>query len=208
VLVTTETPRARRGPYRKGLERRREIVQAAADLFATSGYASTSMRELAQRVGLTQAGLLHHFASKEELLTEVLGLRQESLEAALDAIPDGDFAERMHEVARHGADNVGLTSLFVVLSAEASSPNHPAHAYFAEHYRRSTEDAAERLAQATTGGGALGPDDREAVAALALAVLDGLQLQQRYRPDLDVTAAADAFWRLLGLDPGANTNRV
>jgi AcrR family transcriptional regulator len=195
------TTRAARGPYRKGQERRREIVAAAAELFAESGYASTSMRELAQRVGLTPAGLLHHFASKDELLTEVLGLRQESLEAALAEVPGADMRTRAREVARHGAENAGLTSLFVVLSAEATAPDHPAHAYFAEHYRGTAEVTQSAMAAMSRDGEVRADASPVDLASLAVAVLDGLQLQQRYRPDLDVESAVATFWRLLDASP-------
>ena len=124
-----------RGGYRKGTERRREIIAAAAELFAESGYRNSSMRELAKRVNLTQPGLLHYFANKEELLVEVLGLRDSSVANYLSTFRATDVATRSREVARHSAEHEGLTSLFIILSAEAIDDDHPAHGYFAEHYR-------------------------------------------------------------------------
>ena len=79
-----------RGPYRKGVERRREIVAAAATLFGESGYTHSSMRELAKRVGLSQALLLHYFSDKEDLLVEVLNLRDASVADYLEDIADRD----------------------------------------------------------------------------------------------------------------------
>lgn len=61
-----------RGPYAKTPARRAAIVRAARDSFAEKGYAKASLRDIAERAGITHAGLLHHFRNKEELLAEVL----------------------------------------------------------------------------------------------------------------------------------------
>lgn len=48
------------------------LLQAAAELMAESGYAATSMRQLASRVGLLPGSLYHHVACKQDLLLNVL----------------------------------------------------------------------------------------------------------------------------------------
>ena len=182
-----------RGPYRKGLQRRREIIAAAAELFAESGYERSSMRELARRMRLTQTGVLHHFADKEELLVEVLGLRDSSVADHLSELRATDVATRSREVARHSAEHEGLTSLFIILSAEAIDRDHPAHPYFVEHYRSAQTQTFDPGPEAS-GHAPMGVSP-EVIATLGIAVQDGLQLQRRYRDDLDVVDAVDAFWR-------------
>ena len=49
----------------------------AADLFIEQGYEKTSLREIAERVGVTKAALYYHFASKEELLAGLLAPLEE-----------------------------------------------------------------------------------------------------------------------------------
>lgn len=51
---------------------RDEILDAAAELFAQRGYAATSTRLIAERVGIRQASLYYHFANKEKILAELL----------------------------------------------------------------------------------------------------------------------------------------
>lgn len=184
-----------RGPYRKGIERRRQIIEAAAELFAESGYTHSSVRELARRLNLTQPGVLHHFADKEELLVEVLGMRDSSVADYLADLPATDVAARSREVARHSAEHDGLTSLYIILGAEAIDPDHPAHAYFTEHYRR----AKELTRPPASGASEEMPEevDPELIAILGTAVQDGIQLQRHYLDDLDAVAAVDAFWRLV-----------
>jgi AcrR family transcriptional regulator len=57
---------------RPGVTPREEILDAAAELFSSRGYAATSTRMIADAVGIRQASLYYHFASKEELLEELL----------------------------------------------------------------------------------------------------------------------------------------
>jgi AcrR family transcriptional regulator len=54
-------------------DRRRDILLAAAELFARKGFTATSMRDIAEVVGLTGGSLYHHTKSKEELFLEVHG---------------------------------------------------------------------------------------------------------------------------------------
>ncbi|MFF0489806.1 TetR/AcrR family transcriptional regulator [Nocardia sp. NPDC004068] len=65
--------RPRLGPRRRqGQTPRAEILDAAAELFTTKGYASTSTRGIADAVGIRQASLYHHFAAKDDILDALL----------------------------------------------------------------------------------------------------------------------------------------
>lgn len=48
------------------------ILRAAASLFRKKGYERTSVRELAEAVGLQSGSLFHHFKTKDEILVEVM----------------------------------------------------------------------------------------------------------------------------------------
>lgn len=52
--------------------RRDEILDAAIEAFAEGGYHGTSMEDIAQVVGVRKRALYHYFASKDELLFEIL----------------------------------------------------------------------------------------------------------------------------------------
>ncbi|MFG1791717.1 TetR family transcriptional regulator [Nocardia sp. NPDC049149] len=62
------TSRVRRSPD----EARRLILDAAAALLAEGGVAAVQVRAVAARVGMTDAGITHHFGNREKLLTELL----------------------------------------------------------------------------------------------------------------------------------------
>jgi AcrR family transcriptional regulator len=57
---------------RQGQTPRAEILDAAAELFTTQGYANTSTRAVADAVGIRQASLYHHFAAKDDILDALL----------------------------------------------------------------------------------------------------------------------------------------
>lgn len=174
--------------YPKGDRTRARIVAEAAALFAEKGYTSGSMRELAGRAGLTQAGLRHHFPDKSELLTEVLRLRDESVAEALRGVPDDSFATYVEEIIRHSTANPGLTSLYRVLSAEAGSPTHPAHEYFAARYRANLRAATERISREQERGTMPARVDARTIASALTALLDGLQVQAALTDDADPVA--------------------
>lgn len=50
---------------------RRRILAVALELFSTRGYAGTSMRDIAETMGMTKAAMYYHFESKEQILEAV-----------------------------------------------------------------------------------------------------------------------------------------
>jgi AcrR family transcriptional regulator len=72
---------------------REHILEVALDLFASDGYEKVSLREIAQRVGVTKPALYYYFANKEELflalVTPVLTM-SEQLARLLDERPTRD----------------------------------------------------------------------------------------------------------------------
>jgi AcrR family transcriptional regulator len=64
----TELGKAR-GRARAGPDTRLRIQEVALELFVEQGYDKTSLREIADRLGVTKAALYYHFKSKEEIVT-------------------------------------------------------------------------------------------------------------------------------------------
>jgi AcrR family transcriptional regulator len=171
------TANVRRG-YAKGRARRRAILDQAMALFGEVGYRGASLREIASRCGISHPGLLHYFPTKQSLLLAVLEHRDEVDGERLLADTTGvDTLRRLADIVSLNATRRGMVELFTVLSAEATSADHPAHAFFVERYRATV--ASTELAYAQAGEqGLLRPGVRPATAARQLvALMDGLQLQ-------------------------------
>ncbi len=175
--MTTATPR-RRGEYAKTAARRREIVEAAVEVFSAGGYHKGTLRDVAERVGLSQAGLLHHFPSKEHLLQAVLDWRDESaVEQFGTPAPHGlDMIRSLVRLAGHNARFPALVELHVILSAEGASPDHPLHDYFVRRSHRVQAAVAEAFAEAAAEGQVReGIDPLEAAQGIT-ALWDGVQV--------------------------------
>lgn len=71
-------------PDRRRTDTRRRVRTIALKLFTEQGYELTSLSQVAEAAGITRQAVLHHFASKEDLLTS----SYEELLPALDAIID------------------------------------------------------------------------------------------------------------------------
>nr|WP_246301245.1 TetR/AcrR family transcriptional regulator [Microbacterium immunditiarum] len=175
----------------------------ALDVIAREGYRGASVKEIADAVGLSQAGLLHYFASKEELFTEVLRKRDEADLAfsGFEAVPASadvrDIREGYLSVIRHNAEVPGLVQLFAQLSVDAADPEHPAHRFFIDRGALLRSVFADALARRFAEGGVAPRVPPETLARIFQAVTDGLQLQWMLEPDLDMAATIDVLFELV-----------
>ena len=198
-----------RGSYAKGVAKREEILTTALEVIAREGLGRTSIRELADAAGLSQAGLLHYFDSKEELYTAILRKRDE-IDADIGADPAragiGDEDDQPIDVRagflgviRHNADVPGLVDLYARLSVDAADPAHPAHDYFVERGEGLRAYAATAIAAQQAAGLIDDRVDPATIARLIQAVADGMQVQWMLEPDIDMAATVDALFELLAV---------
>lgn len=205
ISVTTTPSNPTRRRRLQPEERREEILSAATDLIAVSGFNGVSLDSFAEACGMTKAGLLHHFPSKEDLLTAVL-LRRDAHdavtwfhrqgdltpEAAVDhlgkMVPVRDAAasrELLTLTVKRNLRQRALVQLYTILSAEALDPSHPAHAYFNDRLEVARTTLEKFLF-------AWHPQPARA-AVQVLAFLDGLQLNWLRDPGIDFLEQWESF---------------
>lgn len=63
---------------------RERIQDIALDLFAEQGYEKTSLREIADRLGVTKAALYYHFKTKEDILVSLFDDLSEPLDQLIE----------------------------------------------------------------------------------------------------------------------------
>ncbi|GAA4169545.1 TetR/AcrR family transcriptional regulator [Gryllotalpicola koreensis] len=180
-----------RGPYFKTEQKRREILDAALEVFAVAGYRSGSLRSVAQRVGMSEAGLLHHFHNKTALLAAALERRDDQTRKRFDfdGLRGRELVTALIELVEYNASVPGVVELFTVLSAEATHPEHPAHEYFRERYSNLRQTLIDTFAELQADGELRQGVDPAAAARGVIALMDGLQVQWLYRDDeLDMAA--------------------
>ncbi|MFC0198491.1 TetR/AcrR family transcriptional regulator [Microbacterium arthrosphaerae] len=193
-MPVEEQQPALRGSYAKGVARRQEILDRAIEVFARRGSDRTSLRAIAEEVGVTHAALKHYFGSLEELLVAVYReseARGDDREPTpLDVTPTEllrRWSDANHEVQ-------GLVQLYSTLVASALEEGHPAAREFAtERFARVRAELAARVRHNQATGRIRADVDPVAVAALVIAASDGLQTQWL----LDADAPQDAALALL-----------
>lgn len=170
------------GRYEKGRERRGQILRAALELIGRNGFRGSTLQDIADAVGVSKAGVLHYFDSKDDLYAEVLRLRDET------GLPDDhdltldDFVQIM----RANADVPGLVHLFTALAAEAVEEDHGAHAFFQDRYA-TVRGRLEVAVRAAVAGDRLRDDiDPARFARMLVALADGLQVQWLLDPTFDM----------------------
>lgn len=189
-----------RGSYAKTEKRRREILRAGIAVFSDSGFRGGSIREIAERVGMSQAGVLHHFSSKSELLAEVLRQRdREAWKRMGSENGTGIHSIRLLvELAEHNATVPGLVELHCLLSAEATALGHPAHEYFIDRYASVVASTTASFRIMRANGELVDGVDPDSAAKGLVALMDGLQVQWLLDPgSIDMAQALRGYLRPL-----------
>ena len=173
------------------------IHQAALKLFARSGYAAVSMREIAAEVGVRAGALYLYTPDKQTLLFDLMRAHLERLLAAWNAQKSADSpTEQLRKfVEFHIAYHFGLRDEVLVSHMELRNLS-PENLQIVQDLRRSYEQALEDI---------LGTGRRERhfvvhdvrVTTMALmAMLTGYLTWYRDDGRLDKTEIASIYWEL------------
>ena len=194
--MTNPGARKPQRPRAETIRRREDILRAGLATFGSKGFKAGSLADVAEQVGITQAGVLHHFGSKDKLLLDVLDYRDaadvENLEG--QHIPGGlDLFRHLATTARLNAERPGIVQAYAVLSAESVTAGHPAKEWFRHRYEQLRLEVTEALEIVCAKDDPPTPQAIDDAAAAILAVMDGLQVQWLLEPDAVDLARSTAF---------------
>ncbi|MFE1472539.1 TetR/AcrR family transcriptional regulator [Streptomyces cyaneofuscatus] len=180
-------------------ERRAEILRATLEVIAERGYRGATLGAVAERVGLTQQGLLHYFPTKEALLVAVLEDRDRwDTGGGRGSDEEGAWRlELLGSLVEYNAMRPVIVQTFSALLGESVTEDHPAREFFTRRYTqvRAGMAATLRAEYGDTLPGGLSP---ERAAVLLVAVMDGLQYQWLLDPEaVDMPGAFGDFLGLL-----------
>jgi AcrR family transcriptional regulator len=177
--MTIDGAAARPRTRRSREARVEEILETAARLFAARGYRNTSMTSVAHEIGLTDAGVHHHFPTKRDLLFAVLDWDDRNGAVMFEELLEPGGMTALRNIARWGHvmdERHQMTGLHIALSAEALDGEAPLHPYFVRRYRIVRAWFSRAIEQAIADGD-IDPAVNPEVEAMALvALLDGLRL--------------------------------
>ena len=78
------------GNIRKGIQRKREIIETAFNLFVQNGYERTSVQQIIDTLGISKGTFYHHFKSKDDLLDAVISDILEDVASEINRIANSD----------------------------------------------------------------------------------------------------------------------
>jgi AcrR family transcriptional regulator len=180
--VVIQPPAAQRRANRA--QARERILDAAVATFAEQGYEGASLARIAETVGLSQPGVLHHFGSKRALLMAVLQRRDEvdRNEFEVHRAEGLRALDHLVQLMDVNATIPGMIRSFSAVTGEAVAEQHPAREYFHRRYDRIRTDLADALDRGIASG-EIRPDvDCTQIAAEIFALMDGLQIQWLHDP--------------------------
>jgi AcrR family transcriptional regulator len=172
----------------KGEDRRQRILAVAERMLARNGWRTTSLAQIAKEAGVTPAGLLHHFESKEQLLNAVLDARDADDDAHADR--SGDLIIELMKVPERFERAPELVGTFTVLLVENIAPDAPLHDRM--HQRcRAAVDIIAGIIERGQSDGRYRPDLHAACKAVEiLAFINGMETLWLLDPSIPL---ADVF---------------
>jgi AcrR family transcriptional regulator len=159
--------------------RRSEILDAAAELFAASGYRGTTVAAVARKVGITDAGVLHHFKSKEALLLGVLHEYGRSVQEQIDraGLRGIDLLRAVRSWGVEMEARPEISSLLIALTTEYLTGDSPVRRAIQASYRQGLDRYIAAFATAAASGDLRADLDPVHEASALIAHLDGIRLQ-------------------------------
>ena len=127
-----------------GERRRAQILEGAMQIISQRGYNGFAVQELARRCGITNAGVLYYFGTKEGLLIALLEDRDRRDAAAVHTLAAltgqethselsiDKLVQVLHAIVARNSVQPGFVRLYAVLRAEALNHAHPARRFFIE----------------------------------------------------------------------------
>ncbi|MBC7302652.1 MAG: TetR/AcrR family transcriptional regulator [Nocardia sp.] len=177
----------------KGEERKLRILTAAQQLLVRRGWRNTTLAQIAREAGVSSAGLLHHFESKQQLLHAVLEARD--IDDDLHADRSGDLLEELERVADRFERAPDLVAMFVVLLVENLQPDAPLHDRLHQRYHSSVETVAAAIRRGQATGRYRADLDPAVKAVEIVAFLFGMETSWLLNPSIPVTDVFAGYTR-------------
>lgn len=203
-MVNEGKKRIRKSPE----ERKREIVTAASRLIGEKGYYGTSLKDIADAIGMSQPGLLHYIGNKERLLSLLVtdnydqeGTPEDFSKSGLPGSdPEGmNFPAYLRFLVRYNAQRRSMLQLYMVLESEGFSPEHPLHDYFEERPNLVWEHYSKYRWNIPPEVGGWG--NMRQTVRMCLEAMDGIQLRWMRKPPVDLYDEWLSFERIIFPSP-------
>lgn len=181
----------------KGEDRRQRILAVAQRLLTSQGWRNTTVGQIAREAGVSPAGLLYHFQSKEQLLHALVEARDAKDNA--NRVTTDDVIEQIDMVGerfRHTPDVIGM---FIVLLVENLDSGAPLHDYLLYRSRSAIDILAEGIRNGPHTDHRRADVDPSIKAGEIIAFLYGMEALWLLDPSTPVTKLLEEYTRSLKL---------
>ena len=182
----------------KGEDRKQRILDVAQRLLTRNGWRNTTLAQIAGEAGVTPAGLLHHFESKEHLLHAVLDARD--LDDDSHADRGGDLLVEIARVADRFNRAPELTGTFTVLLVENILPDAPLHDRMLSRQQQAIDIVAELIRRGQADSRYRADIDPAVKAVEIVAFVHGMETIWLLNPSIPLTEVFKEYAESLGRD--------
>ena len=189
----------------KGEDRKQRILAVAQRLVTRNGWRNTTLAQIAKEAGVSAAGLLHHFESKEQLLHAVVDARDADDDAHADR--SGDLLE---QIARAG-DRVDrapeLVGTYSVLLVENLMPDAPLHDRLLARQQAAIRIVTDLIERGQQSGRYRSDFDAALKAVQIVSLVNGMEISWLLDPSVPLQEALQEYARSLAREfaPGGTS---
>lgn len=192
------SPRPYAALFAKGEDRKQRILGVAQRLLTRNGWRNTTLAQIAREAGVTPAGLLHHFESKEQLLHAVVDARDADDDAHADR--SGDLIREIARVGERVNRAPQLVGSFAVLLVENLMPDAPLHDRLLSRHKAAIDIVADLIRRGQVAGKYRDDFDPALKAVQIVSLVNGLEISWLLDPSLPLQATIQEFAESLARD--------
>jgi AcrR family transcriptional regulator len=182
----------------RGEDRKQRILAVAQRLLTRNGWRNTTLAQIASEAGVSPAGLLHHFESKEQLLHAVLDVRDADDDGHADRA--GDLIAEIAAVADRFYRSPELVGTYTVLLAESIDPDAPLHDRLVDRYQGAVDIITELIRQGQRTGRYRMDMDVTVKALQIIAFITGMETTWLLNPSIPLTEVFKEYAESLARD--------
>jgi AcrR family transcriptional regulator len=179
----------------KGDDRKVRILAAAQRLLTRNGWRNTTLAQIAREAGVSAAGLLHHFESKEQLLHAVVDARDADDDAHADRT--GDLLEQLARVGERVDRAPELVGTYSVLLLENLMPDAPLHERLLNRQKAAIEIVADLIRRGQESGKYRTDFDPALKAVQIVSLVNGMEISWLLDPSVPLQEALREYAKSL-----------
>lgn len=191
----------------KGERMRQAILNAATSLFAAHGYNYVRIADIAKQVGISDAGVLHHFPSKADLFLAVVRLREADYRTDIfEADTVREMIDRIIDSVRTASRHPDLLRFRAMLTSAAMTADTPAQNHLETNLGIMLDAMEKVIAQGIRAGEIRSDTDARHASLALLAINEGVRNQWALHPDLvdyvaTFTSSVNVIYRGIAASP-------